>query len=115
MKLTDIIELAKQGFTPGDIKELIALNTNETEVEPIAPEQTEKHIEPVESEQKPIVKTESDEPVIAEDDSINYKELFEKSQATIDRLNRIITSRNVQEPNTKTDEELLSDLVRSFM
>lgn len=115
LKFTDILELAKQGYTPSDIKELLSLNVNDTEVIPQEKELTEKALDTVESEQATLPEAESETPPVAEADSINYKELFEKSQVTINKLNKLLTGKNIEETSTQSETELLSELVRSFM
>ena len=54
MKLTDIIALAKQGYTPADIKELLTLATEET--------QTETESEASEKAKGPVIEPEPEEP-----------------------------------------------------
>lgn len=74
MNLTDIIALAKQGYKPSDIKELIALGEN-------VPEATAPTENPAEEAPHDEVQN---EPVQQEEQpEIDYKKLYEESQASL--------------------------------
>lgn len=112
MNLMDIVALAKQGYTPSDIRELISMS------ESVPTDQTE------EAEQKTV--PEEVQKVEAEDDqatdAIDYKALYEEEKAKNDQLsddlqkaqNKNVTV-DLSDKSDTTDTDLIGDLVRSFM
>lgn len=115
MKLGDIIELAKQGYTPNDIKELLSLNITEQEVktteqekQPVLPDQAKKDAE---SEHKNATEKKEE----SREDSINYKLLYEDAQKKLEAAQKSNTNKNVQPENTKTDSDLIAEIVAGFM
>ena len=115
MTFSDLVALAKQGYTPADIRELVALSK--------ADEPTHEQAE--EAEQKTVqedVQKEEAEPV-NDADTIDYKKLYEDEKAKNEQLGASLQkaqSNNVTKDmsyktDSKTDEDVLNDLVRSFM
>lgn len=122
MNLTDIITLAKQGYKPADIKELIALADNVNQEQPAVIQQEQGQSEEANSEDtaqnEPTVdanEQKPDEPPADTTQGINYKELYEKTQADLKKAQQFNTRQTLTEPTTKTDEEIFSEAVRSFM
>ena len=111
MKITDIVALAKQGYTVADVKELLSLAETTPDPEPVTEVQK---TEPKESPQ------DTKEPQEAE--AINYKELYtsatkeiESLKTQLDTAQKHNTSSNIAPLNVSTDEEVINDLVRAFM
>lgn len=107
MKLEDIIALAKQGYKKKDIEELINMAEKETEVEEKSnvPEvQDEQDAEPEKGHEEP--ETVPDEP--------DYKKLYEESQIQIKALQQKNITKNIS-ANEPSNDEILQDIVRSFM
>lgn len=113
MKLTDIIALAKQGYTPSDIRELIALSTDETE--------TPVETAPAEPALAPAEEQEIEEAPPAEDQASGRVDT-----ETTEKINKLESQlKAIQEQNTrrprpeeapqKTETEMLQDMVRKFM
>lgn len=94
--ITDLIALAKAGYTPGQVKELITLSerepetTHEEQPGATAPiqEATTASPEPLGASEK------SAQPQETKEIEINYKELYERSQEDL---------KKAQEANRKTD------------
>ena len=114
MKLTDIIELAKQGYTPKDIKELIALNIDGLEQKPPEEDHHEEADQHVDNVQKDDATPEAEHVP-------DYKAMFEASEREIKDLKEQLkasqkenTSKNMQGDKTN-DQDLINDLARSFM
>ena len=113
MNLMDIIELAKQGYKPSDIKELLNLSVSE----PVPGEGAQK----TEEAKPPEVKPEGKDAGI--DDSTNYKQMYEDMKAKNEELEK--TLKDAQESNTSKDisgnekpedfQETLNDWAKSFM
>ena len=106
--LDDIIELAKQGYKPADIKELIELSKSEGE-QPKDPkpedDQTEKPKDP-----KP------------EDGAVDYKEKvtqlegeLQKTKELLQKLQTENTKKDASGGNEKTDAEAFAEAMKSFM
>mgnify|MGYP002866425605 CR=1 FL=1 len=112
MNLADIIALAKQGYKPSDIKELVALeaeasNAGQPEVSPQPGEETSND-EQIEANPQP--------------EELHYKELYEKQQKEIEQIREELktaqaanVNRNIADENEKNVEELLADAFREYM
>ena len=94
MNITDLVALAKQGYTPAEVRDLLSMAQDP---EPTVPE-----------------------PEVVE--TINYKELYSSAMAEIDSLKAQLdtaqkhnTILNIAPQNVATDEETINDLVRAFM
>ena len=98
MKLTDIIELAKQGYKPSDIRELLKIET-ETEPQP----QQEQEEQPAEDPQQ------EQEEHPAEPD---YKQLYEKEKAKRQAAAR---KQEVAKDDTKSVEDTLLDIAKMYI
>lgn len=101
IKFSDIIALAKSGYTVSDVKELMQLsetpsNNDETE----APQD---NTEPA-----------AEDPEEPEHEEVDYKALYEQEQEKVKRLQAVNRNQNAQ-TNEKTDQEILMDLARDFM
>lgn len=104
MNLTDIISLAKQGYKPNDIKELIAL-AEPMETEQPAPPENPAEEAPVMEEQKEPVKQ---EPV----EVIDYKALYEESQKKLHAAQQANINTNIQ-GSTQSDLDLVMEWAKS--
>ena len=114
MKLTDIIELAKQGYTPRDIKELMSLNIEGSEEKPSVEDRTEEAGQDVDSVQ-------NDDATQDAEQVLDYKAMFEASEREIQSLKDQLkasqkenTNKNMQ-GEQKNDQDVINDLARSFM
>lgn len=123
MKLTDIIALAKAGYTVAEVKELMALETEpkqpaQLETEPKQPAHPEtepkQHTQPeTEPKQPAQPETEPKQPAQPETD---YKALYEQAQndLKIAQQENIKLSKKEQD-KTEDEDKLLADLVSSFI
>lgn len=118
MNLADIVALAKEGYKPSDIKELIALASSQ-EGEPkkeeerqVQDEKTEQHEDGKERpDEAPKKSTEASSTDSAIDE---YKRKIEDLENQVKKLQ----SENVHKDYNKerpSDEETLNDITRSFM
>lgn len=122
LNLTDIVALAKQGYKPNDIKELIELTKEAPEGKPEDQEKQPKPEEPEKpSEDKP--KEEEKKDGKASPDQLDYKEEVEKLKAQLQetenklsKLQKENVRRNADpdEPE-KSDAEAFADVMKSFM
>lgn len=113
MKFDDIIALAKAGYKPNEVKELLAMAepTPEPDPEPTP----EPDPEPEKKEEKP-------EEVQNSIDT-DYKKLYEESQKALDKANESLKKAQAMnnrkdvsnDGNKKSDAEIVNDWARSFM
>lgn len=119
MDLSDIIVLAKQGYKPADIKELIKMSETSQQPAQDQPEQGQSEganskdganetITPDANEKKP------ETPTGTQSEDINYKELYEKSQAELSKAQEFNTRQTLTQPGTKTDDDIFSECVKNF-
>ena len=103
MKLTDIIELAKQGYKPSDIRELLKIGT-ETEPQQDPEPEPEPEAQPdpePEPEAQPDPKPEPD-----------YKQLYEEEKAKRQAAAR---KQEVAKDDTKSVEDTLLDIAKMYI
>lgn len=115
MDLSDIIVLAKQGYKPADIKELIKMSeasqqsaqdqTDQGQSEGANSKDGADETIALDANEK---KTET--PTGTQSEDINYKELYEKSQAELSKAQEFNTRQTLTQPGTKTDEEIFQRL-----
>lgn len=117
MKLSDIIALAKAGYSVSDVKELMTLASSEDK-EPAPKEEPkdEKTEEPETGKdtasKEPEKSTEAPENVIAIDE---YKKQIEELEKQVKDLQQKNIHTDVSNKPDKSDEDLMNDLTRSFM
>ena len=115
MNLTDIIALAKNGYSLKDIKELIALASDDPEKMPPEEDHHEEAGIDGSDEQKDDATPEDHEQVL------DYKKLYEEQNDKIINLEKKLEE--VQKNNTRKNmqgekpdnQEIINDLARSFM
>lgn len=111
MNLTDIIALAKQGYKPADIRELMELADQDTQAGAVpevkdaagTPEVQDAAIEPE--------RTDAPESTA---DAVDYKALYEQEKTKLEKLQKENIRRTVPEGGP-TDQERLEDIVRAMM
>lgn len=115
MILTDIIALAKAGYSPKDIKDLIAL----PEPTPQAPGATDPEPEPKPEPdpENPSLEDPPKEisPIDEKSNVINYEEKVKELEAKIAEMQKENISKDISGNETKSDEDFLADLVRKYM
>lgn len=116
MNLNDIIALAKQGYKPSDIKELISLSEMSNGAVETPPEETRTEEPPVDEPN-----AENDTTTPENEPMVDYKKLYEESQSQISEMKTQIekiqkdnTRQNMQ-GDTPSAQDTLNDIVKSFM
>lgn len=121
LNLSDIVALAKSGYSVSDVKELISLSSSddahqEQEEKP----KDEKEAQPQESGKEPPQETDpkksTEDP--AQDASAidEYKKEIEKLKEQINNLQKENVNKDISgNDKGKSDEEILNDITRSFM
>lgn len=115
--LNDIVALAKQGYKPGDIKELISLSEKADAEKPEEQQKAAGAIDepkPADSEAKEP--TENVKPANAEQkDDVDYKKLYEQSQSDLKKAQEAnIKKDNAPAQPADPNKDLL-DLVGSYL
>lgn len=122
----DIIDLAKAGYKPGDVKELLQIANEQKAVPEEPPVTTPKEDVQPEAEkapntnaEKPVSETQTEQ-VDALKDLQSQLETLRKQSDEKDNLIKQIqkenASRNIKtEAQEKTEDEVLADIVRNFM
>lgn len=119
IKLDDIVALAKQGYKPSDIKELIELSKEAPASEEKEPDQeTEK--ENITDDKTPSDTVAPEKEDKHSDDQeaskvVDYKKKVEELEKKISDLQKANTRKNVADTDEKSDSEVIADLMKSFM
>lgn len=102
IKFSDIIALAKSGYSVSDVKELMQLSeaTTPSNDDTEAPQD---NTEPA-----------AEDPEEPKQEEVDYKTLYEQEQEKVKRLQAVNRNQNAQ-TNEKTDQEILMDMARDFM
>lgn len=115
MKFADIIALAKQGFTPADIREFLKLETETEDTpaaadpEPAEPKQPADDPVPAATDPEPEQGAADHDPDPEEPD---YKKLYEEEKAKRQAAAR---KQEVAADDNKSDEELLLDIAKMYI
>lgn len=109
IQFTDILALAKQGYKPADIKELLAIETPDTP-EPVQEEQPQP--EPAQAEiTQQVTEPETSTPAKATGQPGNE---VEELKATIKELQQANIHQDIS-GNVKDPQDDLNELVRAYM
>ena len=115
VSIGDLITLAKAGYTPAQVKELITLSEKDEQTIPEEQQTaTAPTVEATTVSAEPVKATENvEKPAEPEKEEINYKELYEKSQEDLKKAqaqNRGVDA-SQNEPDPVTD---LKSVISSF-
>ena len=112
MKFNDIIALAKQGYTPQDIKDLLALAEDQAEgkeadqkdpdTQPEAPDHAE-----AEPEGTPDTKEDAED--------LDYKAMYEAEVEKTSKLQKMVLSADLSDKQTENDIDVFADAMKLFM
>lgn len=110
LQIADIIALAKQGYKPADIKELLAIET------PDAPEPVQEEQPQPETAQAEITQqvTEPETTTPAKATGLTGNDVVEELKATIKELQQANIHQDIS-GNVKDPQEDLNELVRAYM
>lgn len=114
MKFGDIVALAKQGYTPQDIKDLMKLSEDQPEGgEDEQKDREEEHQTPGQDKSEP--EDEKDDEDDNKDDP-DYKSLYEAELDKNAKLQKMVLSKDMSgKDNENTDADIFADVMRSFM
>ena len=126
MKFTDIIELAKQGYKPNDIKELLELSkaTEDAQKDDLSnddntqktPEKDPEH--DVSEDKTPDVSKDKTPDVPGEDDkdkALDYKSLYEAEKTKNATLQKMVMKVDISGSDNKSDQDIFTEVMKDFM
>ena len=119
MKFSDIIALAKSGYTVSDIKELMVLSDDK----PDEPDKPDKPDKPDESDKpdKPDKPNEQDKPDKPDEpDDIKSKldaalKEIEKLKSDLDKAQKFNSKKDLKDPETKTNDDIVMEAFRNLI
>lgn len=117
ISITDLITLAKAGYTPGQVKELISLSEK---AEPAQPEEHKEPaaapIEPKTAETKPEEnKAGENETADKPEETVDYKALYEKTLEDLKTAQEANRTESQPEDKSADMEKHLAETFASFM
>lgn len=111
MNLNDIIALAKQGYKPADIKELLTL-ADDQEPEKSTPEVKDDGDSVPDDDPKA---QDPSEPVKSEPEAVDYKKLYEEEKSKLEKLQKENINKNMDDGHKQSIDDILANAVRGFM
>lgn len=117
MNLSDIVALAKQGYKPSDIKELLDMVSSKeekpTEENKVQEEKTEQHEDG--KEQPNEAPKNSTEDSSEKANVIDYKKKIAELEEKVKSLQNANVHKDNSDSKQESDEDILNDITRSFM
>lgn len=119
LNLSDIVALAKSGYSVSDVKELISLSSSEDAHQEQDEPKGEKEEELQKKEKEPSKVSEPQKPTEEPADADVIDEYITKIEELENKISNL-QKENVGKDNSdrkpdKSDEEILDDITRSFM
>ena len=116
ISITDIVALAKAGYTPGQVKELITLSETSQQTQPEEQQgAAAAPIEPTTASPEPVKAPENVAAAEPVKEEINYKELYEKSQEDLKKAQEVNRKTDASPIDPVSPEKELKDLFASFV
>lgn len=110
MKFSDIVELAKQGYTPKDIKDLMSLSEDQESDKDA--DQKDQEDAPDNVEAEPEAQPESDD----SEKDLDYKAMYEAEKEKTSKLQKLVLSADMSDKDNKqSDADIFADVMKSFM
>lgn len=115
LTIGDIVALAKAGYKPADVKELMQM-TEESKEEKTIPQDPPSNVVPEAAAETAPSAAAEPEPPKAEEDPIDYKALYESAKIDLDKAQKANMARDISSAEDNlSDEDLLKDLFKEFM
>ena len=117
VSIGDLITLAKAGYTPAQVKELITLSEKVDQPKPEEPQGAAPATdEPKSASPEPVIGAPEKEAQTAapEKEEINYKELYEKSQEDLKKAQAVNRGADASANNPKDPEKDLLDIFSTY-
>jgi len=112
MKFTDIIALAKQGFTPADIREFMAMDipAEDQKTDPAEKKPAEDNKE--DSAEEEPAEDHKEDPAEDKEEAVDYKKLYEEEKA---KRQTDAAKKDIGIDQEKTEEEILLDIAKMYV
>lgn len=107
MKFDDIIALAKAGYKVGDIKELMALDTNNTTEPPKEEKPVTDNNDNVDINKTVEEPTKKEEP----EEKFDYKLLYEESQKALAQAQKLNINTQIDNDNKLSADDILNEFL----
>ena len=117
LSIKDVVDLAKAGYKPADVKELMELSkTSDAQVPDAQPPQADQTVsqpqpEPAQADNAASAAPKESEPTATEPD---YKALYEAEKEKVNSLQKINTNADVSGPSEAEILSSLSDVIRDY-
>lgn len=110
MKFGDIVALARQGYTPQDIKDLLAISDDQGTDEEA--KQKDPEPEPDNEGAEPEAQPDTKEPA---NEDLDYKSLYEAEVEKTTKLQKMVLSADLSGSEKESDADIFADVMKSFM
>ena len=117
LNIKDVVDLARAGYKPADVKELIELSkTPDAPASDAQPPQADQTVSQSQADDKQADKSPATEPTASPqpDDEPDYKALYEAEKEKVNSLQKINTNADVSGPSEAEILSSLSDVVRDY-
>lgn len=109
MNLSDIIALAKAGYSVKDVRELLAIETPA----PTAPVEKAEEITPEPAQENNDVESPIESAPL--ENEPDYKSMYEKTLADLKKAQQANTRIDMTDKNQPSDQDRIRDLISSFI
>lgn len=110
MKFGDLVALAKQGYTPADVKELMALSDD---LKDDTTEETEQKTDLKDDQQDEVEDTKPEE---TKEDAVDYKAMYEAEVEKTAKLQKMVLHADMSgDDNKESDLDIFAEVMRDFM
>lgn len=104
MKIEDLIKLADAGYSPAMVKDLLSLDSQPAKESPVSvPVQAPAEV--------PVTPEKTEEKV---EETIDYKKLYEESQAALEQSRAALARQNQAPANDKSLDQKAFDIFASY-
>lgn len=104
MKIEDLIKLAEAGYSPAMVKDLLSLDSQPAKESPVSvPVQAPAEV--------PVTPEKTEEKV---EETIDYKKLYEESQAALEQSRAALARQNQAPANDKSLDQKVFDIFASY-
>ena len=113
--IKDIVELAKAGYKPNEVKELIELSKSEDTASDMPEIRCDTPAQEGEAAKSPV-SNEDASPSQEQDPEPDYKALYEKSRIELAEAQKANLKKDISsEEDNRSDEDIFIGLVKEFM
>ena len=117
MKFGDILDLAKQGYKPSDIKELLELSkaVEEKDTADPAEDKEQKNSEKDQDQDSSEGDTPKESKAEDKDEAIDYRSLYEAEKEKNSTLQKMLKKVDISGSDEINDVDIFADAVKNFM